>query len=72
MLTAAQGAHFDLFGFVVLRSLLNAQEVDQLRAEVDGALRDAFAYAYASNTRHEVADDDDVAGERYWTRGSRT
>jgi ectoine hydroxylase-related dioxygenase (phytanoyl-CoA dioxygenase family) len=61
--TSTQRSHFDLFGFVVLRALLTTSEIEQLGAEVDGALRDAFAESYASNTRHEVVADGDVAAE---------
>ncbi|MBV9382005.1 MAG: phytanoyl-CoA dioxygenase family protein [Streptosporangiaceae bacterium] len=45
MLTAAQAGHFTTFGFVVLRGFL-ADRVAALRAEVDAAIRDAYAATY--------------------------
>jgi ectoine hydroxylase-related dioxygenase (phytanoyl-CoA dioxygenase family) len=62
-LDAAQQTHFDLFGYVIVRSLLSPPEVDQLAAEVDSALRSVFGEAYASNTRHDEIAEGDVAAE---------
>jgi len=45
MLTVAQLEHFRTFGFVVLRGFL-ADRSDALRAEVDAAIRDAYAATY--------------------------
>ncbi len=46
MLTDADVADYRTFGFVVLRGLLGADEAVALRAEVDGALRDAYGAAF--------------------------
>lgn len=45
MLTTAQVDHFRTFGFTVLSGYL-ADRVDALRAEVDAAIRDAYAATY--------------------------
>jgi hypothetical protein len=45
MLTTAQTDHFTTFGFVVLRGFL-ADRAAALRAEVDAAIRDAYAATY--------------------------
>src|SRR5215469_17267880 len=45
MLTTAQADHFSTFGFVVLRGFL-ADRSAALRAEVDAAIRDAYAATY--------------------------
>ncbi|MGH9082369.1 MAG: hypothetical protein ACRDWN_03405 [Acidimicrobiales bacterium] len=45
MLTTTQVDHFATFGFVVLRALL-AEHTTALRAEVDTAIRDAYAATY--------------------------
>ncbi len=45
MLTTAQVDHFRTFGFTVLSGYL-ADRVDALRAEVDAAIRDAYAAPY--------------------------
>jgi hypothetical protein len=46
MLTAAQVDHYRTFGFVVVPDLLGAERTEALRAEVDAALRDAYAATY--------------------------
>lgn len=46
MLTTTQADHFRTFGFAVLRGFL-ADRVSALRAEVDAAIRDAYAATYA-------------------------
>jgi len=45
MLTTVQADHFRTFGFVVLRDFLG-DRADALRAEVDTAVRDAYAATY--------------------------
>jgi hypothetical protein len=45
MLTTAQADHFSTFGFAVLRGFL-ADRSAALRAETDGAIRDAYAATY--------------------------
>ena len=45
MLTTGQVDHFRTFGFIVLRGYL-ADSVSVLRAEVDAAIRDAYAATY--------------------------
>jgi hypothetical protein len=45
MLTTAQTGYFTTFGFVVLRGFL-AECTGALRAEVDAAIRDAYAATY--------------------------
>jgi len=45
MLTTAQAGHFTTFGFAVLRGFL-ADRAAALRAEVDAAIRDAYAATY--------------------------
>jgi hypothetical protein len=45
MLTTAQADHFTTFGFAVLRGFL-ADRAAALRAEVDAAIRDAYAATY--------------------------
>ena len=45
MLTTGQTDHFSTFGFTVLRGYL-ADRVSALRAEVDAAIRDAYAATY--------------------------
>jgi hypothetical protein len=45
VLTTAQADHFATFGFTVLRGYL-ADRVSELRAEVDAAIRDAYAASY--------------------------
>lgn len=45
MLTTAQADHFTTFGFAVLRGFL-ADRVSALHAEVDAAIRDAYAATY--------------------------
>jgi hypothetical protein len=45
MLTTAQAGHFSTFGYVVLRGFL-ADRSAALRAETDGAIRDAYAATY--------------------------
>jgi len=45
MLTTGQTDHFSTFGFTVLRGYL-ADRVSTLRAEVDAAIRDAYAATY--------------------------
>ena len=45
MLTTGQVDHFSTFGFTVLRGYL-ADRVSALRAEVDAAIRDAYAATY--------------------------
>ena len=62
ILTAEHLADFEIFGFVVVRSLLTPSEVEQITAEVDAALRDVFADAYSSNTRRDT-EEGDVAAE---------
>lgn len=46
MLSDQQIGHFQAFGFVVLRGLLAPARTAALRAEVDTALRDAYAATY--------------------------
>jgi hypothetical protein len=48
-----------------LRGLLSDAEVDVLRAEVEGGLRDAFGSAFGANTRDDMpsGEDDEVAAE---------
>ncbi|MGH9089226.1 MAG: phytanoyl-CoA dioxygenase family protein [Acidimicrobiales bacterium] len=46
MLISAQIDHFSTFGFVTLPGLLGATRVEELRAEVDTAIRDAYAATY--------------------------
>ncbi|MGH3400946.1 MAG: phytanoyl-CoA dioxygenase family protein [Streptosporangiaceae bacterium] len=46
MLSGAQIDHFRAFGFVALPGLLGAQRAEALRAEVDAAIRDAYASTY--------------------------
>lgn len=48
MLTDQQVAHYRTFGFVVLRNLLDAAEVNALRNEVTAAHRDAFGASHAA------------------------
>ena len=46
MLTAQQRDHFAAFGFVVLPGMLGDRRTAALRAEVDAAIRDAYAATY--------------------------
>ena len=46
MLTAQQLDHFATFGFVVLPGMLGSRRTAALRAEVDTAIRDAYAATY--------------------------
>lgn len=46
MLTTAQIDHFRTLGFVALPGLLGAARAEALRAEVDTAIRDAYAVTY--------------------------
>ena len=46
MLTAQQLDQFATFGFVVFPGMLGGRRAAALRAEVDGALRDAYAATY--------------------------
>ena len=46
MLTEQQIAHFRAFGFVALPGFLGAEQTEALRAEVDAAIRDAYAATY--------------------------
>ena len=46
MLTAQQLDHFATFGFVVLSGMLGGRRTAALRAEVDTAIRDAYATTY--------------------------
>ena len=62
MLTETEVAHFESFGFVVMRAALSPDEVARLTAEVDLALDDAFGSRYGRNTRTDLVDDD-VAAE---------
>ena len=40
MLTRAQKKHFDTFGFLVLRRVFSATEIDQIRQESEALLAD--------------------------------
>ncbi len=46
MLSPAQIDHYQTFGFVVLPDLLGSKRTAELRAEVDAAIRDAYAATY--------------------------
>jgi len=46
VLTAQQLDHFATFGFVVLSGMLGGRRTAALRAEVDTAIRDAYATTY--------------------------
>ena len=41
-----QVSRYRTFGFVVLRGLLGPKRAEELRAEVDHAIRDAYAETY--------------------------
>ena len=51
MFTHQQIAHFDAFGYVVLRDLFTDDEMATLRAEVRTALADAFGRIGRSEER---------------------
>ena len=46
MLSTTEIDHYGIFGFVVLRGLLGWEGTTRLRAEVDAAIRDAYADSY--------------------------
>lgn len=55
LLTDHQVSRYRTFGFVVLRGLLGAKRAEELRAEVDQAIRDAYADTYDDRDRDDLS-----------------